>query len=93
MFLEPYPKSAALHLHDDAISLEKVEAGKVLFDPFIGISPRRYRDIFEKKKRKGADGRSVEWYEKTPVPLIEDKSASYIENEDGEIYNSWPKLA
>jgi deoxycytidylate deaminase len=45
VFLEPYPKSYAKKLHDDSITYDPRETSKVLFQPFIGISPRRYRDI------------------------------------------------
>jgi len=86
VFLEPYPKSYAEELHSDSITFTHSEAkNKVYFEPFIGISPRRYRDIFEKKKRKGEDGKTRVWYEGFPesksAPLIEDRSSSYIENE------------
>jgi len=82
VFLEPYPKSHAKYLHEDAITFSKDEQkSKVLFEPFIGISPRRYRDIFERKKRKDESGKSVDWYRGMPTPLIEDKSAAYIANE------------
>lgn len=58
-FLEPYPKSYAKELHDDSITfLDSEDNKKVLFQPFIGISPRRYRDIFEKKKRKDKVGKA-----------------------------------
>jgi hypothetical protein len=46
VFLEPYPKSYAKKLHDDSITFDPKEKSKVLFQPFIGVSPRRYRDIF-----------------------------------------------
>jgi len=93
VFLEPYPKSAAQKLHDDSITLERTEEKKVLFEPFMGISPRRYRDIFEKRKRKGPDGRAQEWYEMEPVPLIEDKSSAYIENEPSEVFMALPSFS
>jgi deoxycytidylate deaminase len=84
VFLEPYPKSYAQQLHDDSITFTKADQNKVLFEPFLGISPRRYRDIFEKKKRKDDQGKALTWYEgNRPVPMIEDRSASYIENEAG----------
>jgi deoxycytidylate deaminase len=87
IYLEPYPKSYAHKLHGDSITFEKVESStKVLFEAFIGISPRRYRDIFEKKKRKDASGKAKEWYEGVPVPLIEDKSARYIADESQAIF-------
>lgn len=83
VFLEPYPKSHAKDLHEDSITFSPAEqSSKVLFEPFIGISPRRYRDIFEKKKRKNSDGKALPWAEKRPVPRIEDKSPSYIANEE-----------
>jgi deoxycytidylate deaminase len=87
VFLEPYPKSYAHKLHSDSITFDRStsEDEKVLFEPFIGISPRRYRDIFEKKKRKDATGRAKNWYEGEPIPLIEDKSGSYIYNEEAAI--------
>lgn len=96
VFLEPYPKSYARKLHPDSITFERKEAmdvghspeegGKVLFEPFIGISPRRYRDIFEKKKRKDDKGHAMPWYESGPIPMIEDKSGTYVENEEPAVY-------
>lgn len=86
VFLEPYPKSYAKRLHSDSITFEKSESEKkVLFEPFLGISPRRYRDIFEKGKRKDGQGKARAWYELNPTPRIDDSSASYIEVEDAEV--------
>nr|WP_246549026.1 anti-phage dCTP deaminase [Ancylobacter oerskovii] len=86
VFLEPYPKSYAKKLHSDSITFEPSESDKkVYFEPFLGISPRRYRDIFEKSKRKDKQGKSLDWYEQYPFPRIDDSSASYIEIEDGEV--------
>lgn len=82
-FLEPYPKSHAKDLHSDSITFSCSEASnKVLFEPFIGISPRRYRDIFEKKKRKDSDGNATPWNLGKPIPRIEDRGSSYIDNEE-----------
>lgn len=92
VFLEPYPKSYAQKLHPDSITFDKDVEGKVLFQPFIGISPRRYRDIFEKRKRKSSSGKALQWYEGQPVPLIEDRSGAYVENEQGAIYASLKEL-
>jgi deoxycytidylate deaminase len=83
VFLEPYPKSLSQKLHSDSITFETDIPEKVLFEPFIGVSPRRYRDIFEKRRaRKDKSGKAQEWYEGRPVPLVEDRSAAYIENEE-----------
>jgi tRNA(Arg) A34 adenosine deaminase TadA len=81
VFLEPYPKSYAKKLHDDSITFDPNDKTKVLFQAFIGISPRRYRDIFEKRRRKNERHAVKEWYEGKPVPRIEDRSSVYIENE------------
>lgn len=87
LFLEPYPKSLALQLHDDSISLESVKSNRVAFLPFIGISPRRYRSIFEhNRKRKDQEGRAINWKRGNPVPQIDDLSNSYIIME-GEIFS------
>lgn len=45
-FIEPYRKSLALNLHDDAITEEKGMKDKVQFLAFEGVGPGRYRDFF-----------------------------------------------
>lgn len=52
-YIEPYPKSRALALHDDAIKIEKSDwtapskgGTHVLFRPFSGIGPRLYECAF-----------------------------------------------
>lgn len=83
VFLEPYPKSYAEDLLGDSMTLSASEADmKVHFEPFIGISPRRYRDIFEKGKRKDDSGKAITWSSGAPVPRVEDRSGAYIENEE-----------
>jgi deoxycytidylate deaminase len=88
VFLEPYPKSLSQKLHSDSITFETDIPEKVLFEPFIGISPRRYRDIFEKKERKDETGKAKKWYEGSPAPLVEDRSPAYIANEEPALYVS-----
>ena len=56
VYIEPYEKSKALQQHDDALSMT-AEKGKVLVEHFRGISPRRFRDIFEKVRRKDSAGK------------------------------------
>ncbi len=58
VFIEPYPKSRALELHGDAIVVQGASstspsAGNeqdshqpVMFEPFRGIGPRKYLDLF-----------------------------------------------
>ncbi|MGQ3354685.1 MAG: anti-phage dCTP deaminase [Phreatobacter sp.] len=82
VFLEPYPKSHAKNLHSDSITFDDVDTDKVLFSPFIGISPRRYRDIFEKRKRKDKEGRATIWTKGKPIPMIDDRGSSYTDYEE-----------
>ncbi len=89
IYLEPYPKSYAVELNSDSITFDdELSDKKVLFRPFVGISPRRYRDIFEKRSRKYKSGKRKDWYYDEPAPMIEDKSAAYIENEDSSILSN-----
>lgn len=77
IFLEPYPKSLASELHGDSIEIEGQPRGiyssypKTLFKHFYGVSPRRYRDLFEKSKRKGKDGKFLPWQDGKKAPLID----------------------
>ena len=73
VYVEPYPKSKALELHDDSIELrtkldEKISETKVTFEPFTGVGARRFLDLFSmslgagsKLKRKERDGSIVDW--------------------------------
>jgi len=47
-YIEPYPKSRAFDLHSDAITSSRTSADdqRVVFEPFVGIGPRRFIDLF-----------------------------------------------
>jgi cytidine deaminase len=84
VFIEPYPKSYAEQLHGDAIVVGQAETGsKVVFEPFIGIAPFRYRDIFERGRRKDDQGDFIEWIDGPPQhqPNVRYTVATYLENE------------
>lgn len=73
IYIEPYPKSRAELLYDHAIS-EVAGDNRVEFDHFYGISPRLYRDIFEKSsKRRGPDGKVKKWVNEFPSPIFRRK--------------------
>ena len=81
VYLEPFPKSYATRLHKDSIHLgQKAPPDKVAFSPFIGVSPFRYRDLFEKGKRK-YKGAAQEWHENRKRPLIEVYFPAYFKSE------------
>jgi hypothetical protein len=89
IFVEPYPKSQAENLHGDAISIGKSETGKVIFEPYVGVSARKFIDLFSLKlsdgralKRKLKDSGKVEKFDRliaeVRVPLL---VTSYLDNE------------
>lgn len=57
VYIEPYEKSLAMELHDDAISTSPSEISKTIFDSFEGVSPRKYPSFFfgrgERKDNRG----------------------------------------
>ncbi|MEX2646443.1 MAG: hypothetical protein WD249_09290 [Gaiellaceae bacterium] len=54
-YIEPYPKSLAAKLHDDAIVIDPDTSppDRVAFLPFVGVAPRRYLELFS----PGPEGR------------------------------------
>jgi len=71
VYLEPYPKSYVRQLHSDSIQVEdRSDAQKVSFQPFIGISPFRYRDLFEKGRRKDGFGEAQKWKSEPRKPIV-----------------------
>jgi deoxycytidylate deaminase len=81
IFMEPYPKSRAKELHQNEIEIEKPSEGKVSFLPFLGISPFRYRDIFQKDRRKTGSV-ALKWYFGEPQPMVEVMAPTYIQLEN-----------
>ncbi|HEX3863813.1 MAG TPA: anti-phage dCTP deaminase [Stellaceae bacterium] len=82
VYLEPYPKSYASELHGDSISVDPTErTERVVFRAFIGVSPYRYRDLFEKGKRKYSGGSVQKWNKGSRRPMIEVYFPSYFQAE------------
>ena len=87
IFLEPYPKSLAFDLHADSIQVEGGDRGhyndfpSVQFEHFYGVSPRRYREIFERPKRKNDNGVLIEYVSGEPRPIIDIKFPFYAQLE------------
>ncbi|MBR1167474.1 anti-phage dCTP deaminase [Bradyrhizobium liaoningense] len=83
VFLEPYPKSLAANLHSDSIIIEGADRGKyttfdgVSFEHFDGVSPRRYRELFERGSRKKL-GEFQEWMNNVKRPIVDLKFPFYL---------------
>lgn len=82
VYVEPYPKSRALDFHSESIQLKSEletasgdTSGLVSFEPFIGVGPRRFLDLFSmslgsgsKLRRKDKNGATIEW-DKASAPI------------------------
>lgn len=66
VYIEPYPKSLAVELHNDAIVVDdpRCAAGRVSFEPFVGVAPRLYERLFAMEARKDDDGNVIDWTRK-----------------------------
>lgn len=87
VYIEPYPKSRAPHLHDDAISIDGGDDGRIPFQPFLGIGPRRYFDLFSLKLSTGhplerkRDGALKPWTRDSAQLRLSLRPESYLERE------------
>jgi hypothetical protein len=80
-----YPKSLAAHLHSDSVMIEGADRGKyskypgMSFEHFDGVSPRRYRELFERNSRKNKDtGAFLEWIDGTKQAIVDLKFPFYM---------------
>ena len=88
VFVEPYPKSKALQLHDDAITIVEEVSSKVFFESFAGVGARQFINFFslslsvgEKIRRKRGSKATV-WDRATARPRVKMFPASYVQNEE-----------
>lgn len=94
VYVEPYPKSQAMQLFPDSIRLQGRPddaglgpPGKVIFEPFTGVGPRRFFDLFSMGLSSGTKLRRKAGWKKAPwqpssanvrVPLLPN---SYLDRE------------
>jgi cytidine deaminase len=57
VYVAPYAKSQAAELHADAIEVASASPtpSKVQFEPFVGVAPRRYLELFDAEWRGRSD--------------------------------------
>lgn len=70
VFIEPYPKSKVESLFEDIVVPDGNGDSTVSIEHFYGISPRRYRDIFEKGSRQNEEGEVQDWYKDERAPRL-----------------------
>ncbi len=88
VYVEPYSKSKAAELHNDSICLGFPKKNIVNFEPFVGVGPRRFFDLFSMKmgsgypkKRKDENGKKINWSQDIGKLRIQMLPCSYIEKE------------
>lgn len=92
VYIEPYPKSLADKLHGDSMWLGERGKGagvsKIGFEPFVGIGPRKYADLFGVTlstgfniERKDARGHVVPWTRTNGKPRIPMQPISFLQRE------------
>lgn len=83
LYIEPYAKSLGHELHRDSVTLEqRCSQEAVLFEPFTGIAPRQYLNLFRMGTRKNPDGTRVTWDKLKSYPRLFPAFSSYLNNED-----------
>lgn len=93
VYVEPYAKSKALDFHDDSILTPGKNIGDkktgVLFEPFVGVGPRRFFDLFSMHlgstyplDRKNSDtGKKLPWSLGETRLRLQVKPVSYLQFE------------
>jgi cytidine deaminase len=84
VYREPYEKSLASHLHEDALVIDPAgtPSEKVVVRRFVGIGPPKYLDLFAMPTRKDDEGNKVDWSEETAEPRLVKEGAGYLTNEE-----------
>jgi deoxycytidylate deaminase len=80
VFLAPYAKSQAAILHSDALVVERSapQLAKVSFEPFVGVAPRRYSELFTWARRKNDDGTLLKWDALSGKPRFSDNESAEL---------------
>ena len=84
VYISPYPKSRAVDLHGDSIVVDpnRFQKGMVNFEPFKGISPNRYIELFERGKRKDSKTGKPAKLDRNSATPINPSQVAYISNEN-----------
>jgi cytidine deaminase len=82
VYIEPYPKSMTEDLYGDMVIVDAIPAaydesqdkkgshGPVAFEPFEGVAPTFYRELFQAPTRKDRQGYTKPWAKLSSQPKI-----------------------
>jgi cytidine deaminase len=87
VYVHPYPKSHAGELYPDSLSIDAPVGltSQIRCEPFIGVAPRRYMDLFTMVTRKQDDGRVVSWERTNALPRFSPDDPAYLQRENEEL--------
>lgn len=90
VYIEPYPKSMTEELYGEMVSVDAEPVGAdgqadsttlahfVAFEPFEGVAPSLYRELFEAGPRKDQQGYTLSWTKSTSTPKIARTSTAHL---------------
>jgi deoxycytidylate deaminase len=89
VYIEPYPKSKAFLFYHAEISSKPSDEKRVIFEPFVGVGPQRFVDLFAlsstkwyARKRKTSDGKKVDWKRESAELRNPASLFNYIDEEE-----------
>ncbi len=82
VYIQPYDKSLAVQLYPDSIAVDYSDRKdyQVAFEPFVGVSPRKYMEFFTMQERKKA-GKVLTFERSKASPRIMSSPRAYLRNE------------
>lgn len=95
VYIEPYPKSQVGLLFKDSIVVDPEGPceGRVVFEPFVGVSPAAYSWLFQpSEERKDKKGNVIEWRAADANPRLRRFVLSYLMIEDDVTGKLLPEL-
>ena len=72
-------------MFDDFIVIDSQSDTKIEFNPFVGISPKRFMDVFQWGKRKNDDGSKLDWVQSASNPRFWDDHTAIVKKESNEV--------
>ncbi len=87
VYVEPYSKSLAQQFYKAQVNVDGSNPSKesVAFEPFVGVAPRRFRELFAMSgTRKDANGKYETWNKSKAVPRLPDTLAGSSARTAGE---------
>lgn len=80
IYLQPYHKSLVEELYPDSITIDNPLETKVSFEPFKGVTPRSYQQVFQKTyKRKKEKGKILDWNPSESIPIFVESMLNQME--------------